>query len=53
MTTEELERRITVLEDIEAIKRLKARYCAVCDDDHNPDMITTLFADDPAGPNRI
>jgi SnoaL-like domain len=46
MTTEELEKQITILEDIEAIKKLKARYCAVCDDDHNPDMITTLFADD-------
>ena len=46
MTTEELEKRITVLEDIEEIKKLKARYCAVCDDDHNPDMITTLFAED-------
>ncbi|MGH7986568.1 MAG: nuclear transport factor 2 family protein [Candidatus Binataceae bacterium] len=42
----ELERRITVLEDIEAIKRLKARYCAVCDDNHNPDNITKLFAED-------
>src|SRR6516162_1275169 len=46
MTTEELEKRITVLEDIEEIKKLKARYCAVCDDNHNPDMITTLFAED-------
>ena len=46
MTTEELERRITVIEDIEAIKRLKARYCAVCDDNHNPDEITKLFAID-------
>ena len=46
MTNEELERRITVLEDIEAIRRLKARYCAVCDDNHNPDMITTLFAEE-------
>ena len=46
MTTEELEKRITVLEDIEAIKKLKARYCEVCDDNHNPDKITTLFAED-------
>src|SRR5882757_548174 len=46
MDTSALERRITVLEDIEAIKKLKARYCAVCDDDHNPDKITTLFAED-------
>jgi hypothetical protein len=42
----ELEKSITILEDIEAIKKLKARYCAVCDDDHNPDKITTLFAED-------
>src|ERR1700693_1853666 len=46
MDIAELERRVTVLEDIEAIKQLKARYCAVCDDDHNPDKITTLFAED-------
>jgi hypothetical protein len=42
----ELEKRITVLEDIEAIKKLKARYCAVCDDNHNPEKITALFAPD-------
>ena len=46
MATTDLEKRITILEDIEAIKKLKARYCAVCDDDHNPDEITKLFADD-------
>jgi hypothetical protein len=46
MDNAELEKRITVLEDIEAIKKLKARYCAVCDDNHNPDQITALFADD-------
>jgi hypothetical protein len=46
MSASDLEKRITTLEDIEAIKKLKARYCAVCDDDHNPDRITTLFADD-------
>ena len=46
MSANDLERRITVLEDIEAIKRLKARYCAICDDDHNPDQIATVFAED-------
>ena len=46
MELNELAQRITILEDIEAIKKLKARYCAICDDDHNPDQITTLFADD-------
>jgi len=46
MDNAELEKRITRIEDIEAIKRLKARYCAICDDKHNPDLITTLFAKD-------
>ena len=41
-----LERRITALEDLEAIKQLKARYCQICDDDHNPDRITSIFAED-------
>ena len=42
----DLEQRITRLEDIEAIKQLKARYCEICDDMHNPDRITSLFAED-------
>jgi hypothetical protein len=46
MDIAELERRVTVSEDIEAIKQLKARYCAICDDNHNPDKITTLFVED-------
>jgi SnoaL-like protein len=46
MSAMDIEKRITVLEDIEAIKRLKARYCAICDDDHNPDKIATVFAED-------
>ena len=41
-----LEERIATLEAIEAIKQLKARYCAACDDNHNPDEITKLFASD-------
>lgn len=43
---DDLRQRITRLEDIEAIKQLKARYCEVCDDDHNPQTIITLFAED-------
>ena len=46
MTLEELEKRLTVLEDIEAIKRLKARYCAYCDDNYNIDALRTLFVED-------
>ena len=39
MASTDVERRITELEDIEAIKELKALYCDICDDDHNPDRI--------------
>ena len=44
--SEELASRIQVLEDIEAIKKLKALYCAACDDDHNPAKLGELFAED-------
>lgn len=46
MDTTDLECRITRLEDIEAIKYLKALYCDICDDLHNPDRIGDLFAED-------
>lgn len=46
MDLNELAQRITRLEDIEAIKQLKVRYSHVCDDDHNPDTVTSLFAED-------
>lgn len=42
----ELEKRITRIEDIEAIKYLKAEYCDICDDLHNPDRIASVFAED-------
>ena len=41
-----LEARIARIEDIEAIKQLKARYCEICDDDHDPDRIVTIFTED-------
>jgi hypothetical protein len=41
-----VERRLRVLEDIEAIRKLKARYCAACDDNHNPVTLGALFAED-------
>lgn len=41
-----LEKRITRLEDIEAIKQLKIRYSHICDDMHNPDRIASVFAED-------
>ncbi len=41
-----VENRLRILEDIEEIRKLKARYCAGCDDDHNPDTLVALFAPD-------
>lgn len=46
MDLADIERRLTRLEDIEAIKQLKARYCQICDDDHNPDRIASVFTED-------
>ena len=45
-TMEELEKRIKALEDVEAIKMLKARYCAFCDDGYDADGIAGLFVED-------
>ena len=46
MEMAELSRQITILQDIEAIKKLKAEYCDICDDEHNQDRIVSIFADD-------
>ena len=46
MDLSDIERRLIRVEDIEAIKQLKARYCEICDDDHNPERITSVFAED-------
>jgi uncharacterized protein (TIGR02246 family) len=46
MDLQELETRITRIEDIQAIKQLKARYCEICDDTHNPDRVASVFAED-------
>ena len=46
MDLEALEVRIRRLEDLEAIKQLKASYCEICDDDHNPERITGIFSED-------
>ena len=42
----DLEQRVQVLEDIESIRKLKAAYCAACDDDHNGDAVAALFVAD-------
>jgi SnoaL-like domain len=46
MEITELEKQLTELQDIEAIKQLKAEYCDICDDAHNPERIVSIFADD-------
>ena len=42
----DLEARVRRLEDIEAIKQLKARYCAACDDGYDADRLAALFTED-------
>ncbi len=37
--------RLRQLEDIEAIKRLKAQYAAACDDNYDADAIANLFVE--------
>jgi len=47
VTLEELERRVRVLEDVEAIQQLKARYCERCDDGpYDADGVAELFTED-------
>lgn len=43
---EDLEKRIQVLEDIEAIKKMKVEYMRACDDAYNPEAIAALFTED-------
>ena len=43
---ERLERRLQVLEDAEAIRNLKARYAALCDQQYDADRIALLFTED-------
>ena len=42
----ELEKRVRAVEDVEAIRNLKARYAAYCDDNYNADKIAELFVED-------
>ena len=46
MDHKDLDQRLQVLEDIEAIKKLKARYCAYNDPDYDADGIASLFTVD-------
>lgn len=45
-SSDQLLARVQVLEDIEDIRKLKAAYCAACDDDHNGDAVAALFVPD-------
>ncbi len=38
--------RLARMEAVESIRRLKALYCEICDDDHNVDRITGIFTED-------
>src|SRR5260370_16917932 len=46
MENAELLRRLTVVEDIGAIKGLKAEYCDICDSNHDQDRIVSIFTSD-------
>ncbi|MEE2777580.1 MAG: nuclear transport factor 2 family protein [Acidobacteriota bacterium] len=46
MVDADLAARIGRLEDIEAIRRLKARYCYACDDGYDTDTLVDLFVED-------
>jgi uncharacterized protein (TIGR02246 family) len=41
-----IERRLQMLEDAEAIRNLKVRYAALCDDHYDADGIAALFTED-------
>jgi hypothetical protein len=43
---EQIERRLQVLEDAEAIRNLKAHYAALCDNQYDADGISSLFTED-------
>ena len=43
---ERMERRLQSLEDAEAIRNLKSRYAALCDDNYDADGIAALFTED-------
>lgn len=45
MSLEEVEKRIQLLEDLEAIKKLKVRYARVCDDGFDPEEMVKLFTE--------
>ena len=43
---EELQAKVRHLEDIEALRNLKAEYAAACDDNYDADRLAALFVED-------
>ena len=43
---EGLQIRVRALEDVDALRNLKAEYAAACDDNYDPDRIAALFIED-------
>jgi len=46
MSTTDIERRLRRLEDLEAIRQLKHRYAAYCDDGYDAERLAPLFVED-------
>ena len=46
MSEQDLKERVQRLEDIEAVKQLKYRYCMACDDDYDSERLAPLFTRD-------
>ena len=42
----ELQKRVRPLEDIDALRNLKAEYAAACDDNYDADRLAALFVED-------
>jgi uncharacterized protein (TIGR02246 family) len=47
-----IEERLQTLEDIEEIRKLKARYAAACDNNYDADAIAALFTEDAVWDGR-
>ena len=45
-TVAELQKRVRHLEDVDALRNLKAEYAAACDDNYDPDRLAALFVED-------
>lgn len=51
-----IEQRLQLLEDVEAIRRLKITYAQRCDDDYDPEGLAALFTEDgvwDGGPHGV